>query len=323
MNRRMLRAACAARRLRQGRDPAAAAAGTVDLSASLSGAVAQHPRRHPAGDRRPLPCLRILRAVRTGRHARHRAARCQSQDPTITGIAGEAMGQVDEIDPLAVGQRLHVVLSGRGAEIRASTPTTAARRIYSVFNLVKDEASIFGYGMPAIIRDPQVGAERRFPRDDGQCRRVVRAADRSSTCRTSSPKMATIGSSRENLEGQERHPERKSAVPVVPHRDAGRRNSPTSSRCATSSSTPCRRCRRSSRARRARSARRIRQQTALGMALLHNSANTVFRSIVKNFDDDVTTPDIRRVLRLEHAVQREAGDQGRLRGRRARQLRCC
>ena len=30
------------------------------------------------------------------------------------------------------------------------------------------------------------------------------------------------------------------------------------------------------------------------MALLHNSANTVFRSIVKNFDDDVTTPDIRR-----------------------------
>ena len=36
------------------------------------------------------------------------------------------------------------------------------------------------------------------------------------------------------------------------------------------------------------------QQTATGMALMHNSANTVFRSIVKNFDDDVTTPDIRR-----------------------------
>ena len=36
------------------------------------------------------------------------------------------------------------------------------------------------------------------------------------------------------------------------------------------------------------------QQTATGMALMHNSANTVFRAIVKNFDDDVTTPDIRR-----------------------------
>ena len=36
------------------------------------------------------------------------------------------------------------------------------------------------------------------------------------------------------------------------------------------------------------------QQTALGTALLHNSANVVFRSYVKNFDDDVTTPDIRR-----------------------------
>ena len=36
------------------------------------------------------------------------------------------------------------------------------------------------------------------------------------------------------------------------------------------------------------------QNTATGMALMHNSANTVFRSIVKNFDDDVTTPDIRR-----------------------------
>jgi len=35
-------------------------------------------------------------------------------------------------------------------------------------------------------------------------------------------------------------------------------------------------------------------KTAQGMALLMNSANVVFRRIVKNFDDDVTTPDIRR-----------------------------
>lgn len=35
-------------------------------------------------------------------------------------------------------------------------------------------------------------------------------------------------------------------------------------------------------------------QTAHGMTLLMNSANVVFRRIVKNFDDDVTTPNIRR-----------------------------
>ena len=35
-------------------------------------------------------------------------------------------------------------------------------------------------------------------------------------------------------------------------------------------------------------------KTAQGMALLMNSTNVVFRRIVKNFDDDMTTPNIRR-----------------------------
>ena len=35
-------------------------------------------------------------------------------------------------------------------------------------------------------------------------------------------------------------------------------------------------------------------KTAQGMSILMNSANVVFRRIVKNFDDDVTTPNIRR-----------------------------
>lgn len=36
-------------------------------------------------------------------------------------------------------------------------------------------------------------------------------------------------------------------------------------------------------------------QTANGMAMLMNSANVVFREVVKNFDDDMTTPNIRRL----------------------------
>lgn len=36
-------------------------------------------------------------------------------------------------------------------------------------------------------------------------------------------------------------------------------------------------------------------KTAQGMAILMNSANVVFRRVVKNFDDDVTTPTIRRL----------------------------
>src|SRR5690606_7261856 len=34
-------------------------------------------------------------------------------------------------------------------------PYDSGECMYSVFNLVKDEASIFGYGLPSIIRDPQ------------------------------------------------------------------------------------------------------------------------------------------------------------------------
>ena len=98
----------------------------------------------------------------------------------------------------------------------------------------------------------------------------------------------------QDLAGQERHPEGKSAVPAFPRRDAAagaRQHHPC---CARSSSTRCRPCRRSFRARPGEIGTHNVQQTATGMALLHNSANTVFRSIVKNFDDDVTTPDIRR-----------------------------
>ena len=80
-------------------------------------ATAQHPRRHPAGDRRSLSCVRIFGAVRTRRHARHRAVVLMSRDETVTGIADEAMKQMEEIDPLVVGQWMHLVLSGRGAEI--------------------------------------------------------------------------------------------------------------------------------------------------------------------------------------------------------------
>lgn len=36
-------------------------------------------------------------------------------------------------------------------------------------------------------------------------------------------------------------------------------------------------------------------QTAGGMSMLFNSANVVFRRVVKNWDDDVTTPNIRRI----------------------------
>src|SRR5262245_4647573 len=216
----------------------------------------------------------------------------QKADPTVSGIGREALIQVEEIDPLA---SVHGCMWFCQGEILKFSiyPYDSGECIYSVFNLVKDEASIFGYGMPAMIRDPQSamnGAWRammdnagvssgpqividtqNLEPEDGDYRLKARKIWR-----------AKNGIPKENPPFQLFHIETRqvemaniitlcqqfidqmSAVPAIIQGqmvEVGSQNV---------------------------------TNTALGTAILHNSANTVFRSIVKNFDDDVTTPDIRR-----------------------------
>ena len=215
-----------------------------------------------------------------------------SQDPTVNGIAGEAIRQVEEIDPLASVNACIWFCQGEILKF-ALYPYDSGECIYSVFNLVKDEASIFGYGMPSIIRDPQAGlngAFRAMMDNAGVSSgpqviidmQNIEPADGDYRLKARKIWQAKNGIQKENPPFQLFHIETRqvemaniiqicehfidnmSAMPQIIQGQMGEVGTQNM------------------------------QQTATGMALMHNSANTLFRAIVKNFDDDVTTPDIRR-----------------------------
>jgi hypothetical protein len=215
-----------------------------------------------------------------------------SRDTTVTGIADEALKQVEEVDPLTSVNACIWFCQGEILKF-AMYPYDSGECIYSVFNLVKDEASIFGYGMPAIIRDPQSamnGAFRAMMDNAGVSSgpqiiidtQNIEPEDGDYRLKPRKIWIAKNGIQKENPPFQLFHVETRqeeltniimlcsqfidtmSAVPQIIQGQMGEVGANQM------------------------------QQTATGMALLHNSANTVFRAIVKNFDDDVTTPDIRR-----------------------------
>lgn len=168
-------------------------------------------------------------------------------------------------------------------------PYDSGECMYSVFCLSKDEASIFGEGIPAIIRDPQksLNAGWRAMMDNGGL--------------ASGPQVVVATDLIEPADGQWKLAPRKlwlnkGGLPKdrapfgtfdIPMHQAEMANIIAISRTFIDemSAMPA-----------------IAQgeqgtevtKTAQGMALLMNSANVVFRRIIKNFDDDVTTPNIRR-----------------------------
>jgi chemotaxis protein histidine kinase CheA len=216
----------------------------------------------------------------------------QSQDNTISGIAGQALQQIEEVDPLVAVNACMWFCQGEVLKF-ALYPYDSGECIYSVFNLAKDEASIFGYGIPAIIRDPQAGINGAFrammdnagvssgPQividmqniepEDGDYRLRPRKIWRAKNgiqkenppfqlfhIETRQVELANI------IQLCERFIDQMSAVPQIIQGQTGE----------VGAQSPL--------------------NTALGTAIMHNSANVVFRSIVKTFDDDVTVPDIRR-----------------------------
>lgn len=215
-----------------------------------------------------------------------------SKDETVGAIAGEALRQVEEIDPLMSVNACIWFCQGEILKF-AVYPYDSGECIYSVYNLMKDEASIFGYGMPAIIRDPQSalnGAFRAMMDNAGVSSgpqividmQNIEPEDGDYRLKPRKIWRAKNGIQKENLPFQlfhietrqvelaniiaicERFIDMTSAVPQVIQGQVGEVGTHNV------------------------------MNTALGTALLHNSANIVFRSYVKNFDDDVTTPDIRR-----------------------------
>lgn len=169
-------------------------------------------------------------------------------------------------------------------------PYDSGECMYSVFNLAKDEASIMGYGVPSIMRDPQksLNAGWRAMMDNAGlasgpqiiiAQGLVEPADGDYTIRPRKVWLAKEGIPANNramdtfdipmrqvemaniIEISKQLIDDMTAMPMMTQGEPG--------------SLP--------------------KDTPYGsMILLTNNSNVVFRRIVKNFDDDVTTPNIRR-----------------------------
>lgn len=170
-------------------------------------------------------------------------------------------------------------------------PYDSGECMYSVFNLVKDESCVFGYGMPSILRDLQAAfnAAWRTMMDNAGIsagpqvvidKSTIEPADGDWKLRQRKIWYATKGITKENPPFQiyqiqnnqaelmniiilaERLTDLVSTVPQLAEGQPG----------AMPKNTP------------------------FGTTVLTlNNANVVFRDGIKNFDDDVTVPDLRRL----------------------------
>lgn len=169
-------------------------------------------------------------------------------------------------------------------------PLDSNETVYSVYNLEEAENSPFGYGIPYLMRDPQsiLNAAQRMMNDNAGLasgsqlvvnKQVVTPQDGNWTL---TPRKIWI---RNNAEAPANQPPFETYD--IPMHQAEIANMMELSRRAIDDVTAM---------------PQIAQgeqgtgvtKTAQGMALLMNSANVVFRRVVKNFDDNVTVPMIRR-----------------------------
>jgi len=168
-------------------------------------------------------------------------------------------------------------------------PMDTNEMVYSVFSYEKDDTSIFGFGVPYMLRNPQrvINAAWRMILDNGGLavgpqivvnRNLVRPADGDWNIRgrkvwEMEDKMRSvaevfgmyeISSHQQELANiftmARQLADEEPSLPLIAQGEQGMHTT----------------------------------RTAHGMSILMNSANVVLRRAVKNFDDDVTTPIIRR-----------------------------
>ena len=195
-----------------------------------------------------------------------------------------------EIDPLMEMHAKIWFCQGKVLKF-ALHPLDSGEPIYSVFNPEEDEHSLFGFGMPYLMRDNQsiLNAAQRMMMDNAGLAvspqvvintKVIKPADgdwtlaprkvwhrvaNAETDPNEEPfKTYTIASNQAELAAisdmARKGMDETASLPQIAQGEQGAGVT----------------------------------KTAQGMALLMNSANVVFRRIVKNFDDNVTVPMIRR-----------------------------
>jgi hypothetical protein len=162
--------------------------------------------------------------------------------------------------------------------------------LYSTFNFAKDESSVFGYGVPAIMRDSQkaINAAWRMTMDNAGIalgpqividRNGIEPANNSwqlepmkiwfkkKDTQQGNPAFQAFNiESRQTelaaiIQMAEKFADAETSLPVIAQGEQGSHTT----------------------------------TTANGMAMLMNSANVVFRCVVRSFDDDLTTPSLSRL----------------------------
>lgn len=205
-----------------------------------------------------------------------------------------AMGQpstaaeMEDIDPLE--QIDAVVWFCQGEVLKfAIYPYDSGECMYSVFNLAKDEASIFGYGIPHIMNHPQksLNAAWRMMMDNAGMSSAPQIVIDTSQILPADGSWKVTGGKFWKAKGGIPRDKRAFETFDIPTRQGDlaaiiqmsmqfidmQTQMPALAQGEQGSGVT---------------------KTAQGMAILMNSANVVFRRIVKNFDDDMTTPNIRR-----------------------------
>lgn len=168
-------------------------------------------------------------------------------------------------------------------------PLDSAEHLYSVSNLEKDESSLFGFGLPYIMRDDQsaLNAAWRMMMDNAGLstgpqivvhRDKVEPSDGDWVLRRrkiwfATDKWAPGDRPFETFDIPNHQAELANIIALARQQVDEVTNMPAIAQGEQGTGVT---------------------KTAQGMALLMNSANVVFRRLVKNFDDDMTVPTIRR-----------------------------
>lgn len=198
-------------------------------------------------------------------------------------------GADDEMDPLLEHHARILFCQGRILSF-ALYPLDSGEPLYSAFTIRPDEHGPFGFGIPAIMRHPQkvLNGAYRMMMDNSGFSTAPQIVVNKDTVQpqdgnwTLTPRKIWIRNSSQSIPGNppfetfdipSHQPELAAIIELasltidevtaMPRIAQGEQGTGVT-------------------------------KTAQGMALLMNSANVTFRRIVKNFDDDITTPLIRR-----------------------------
>lgn len=206
-----------------------------------------------------------------------------------TGMAEEVFGS-EEIDPL---MEIHARIEFCQGEVLsfALHPLESNEPVYSVYNVKKAEVGLFGFGIPYIGRSPQsaFNAAWRAMMDNGRLaiapqivinKDVIRPEDNGHNFTLSEGRIWHRVTGEDNAPAFE--------VYNFPINQEYLGNVIEMARIMLDETTAMPQLAQGEQGTGI-------TKTAQGMALLMNASNVVFRRMVKNWDDDVTIPNIRRL----------------------------